>query len=211
MVITQSPARMLSESPNSTKGSARPASILSSARSVFASPPSSLASKLSPSCNLTRIERAPATTWLLVTMWPSLSTMKPEPTADIRWSGRIGGMRKSGMLPPKNRSMNSRNDPSGCPKKGLNRGMSWDLPRLAGALPRSVAMLTTAGATRSATSAKLAGAGRACAKPDAAVTIAAASAPGRTTRCRTRLSKRQRGIHCSLSRRFPRPGDSASA
>ncbi len=70
IAITQSPTRLLSESPNFTVGSGalRPArSSLSSARSVLGSVPTSSALKVESSLSVTVISSASAMTWLLVT------------------------------------------------------------------------------------------------------------------------------------------------
>ena len=61
IATTQSPTRALSESPNATYGKPL-ASTLISARSVFGSLPTSVASNLRPSCSVTVISSAPPAT-----------------------------------------------------------------------------------------------------------------------------------------------------
>ena len=57
------------------------ASTLSSATSVDGSLPTSVAFSVSSFEKRTSIEVAPSMTWKFVTMWPSLSSTKPEPSA----------------------------------------------------------------------------------------------------------------------------------
>ena len=60
-------------------------SMRSSARSICSSWAIGLAANSRPSLSTTRISSAPSMTWWLVTTWPSLLTMTPEPTP--RWGG----------------------------------------------------------------------------------------------------------------------------
>ena len=70
MAITQSPTRLLSESPNLTAGSGflLGGSTLSTARSTRLSEPISLALSWVSSRRMTVMSSAPWMTWLLVTM-----------------------------------------------------------------------------------------------------------------------------------------------
>ena len=79
---TQSPTFDFSLSPQVTKGSfLPPASIFRSARSVFSSRPTTVPGCRLLSCRITVILSALPTTWLLVTIRPLASMMKPEPSA----------------------------------------------------------------------------------------------------------------------------------
>ena len=104
-------------------------------------------------------------TWLLVTTWPSGSMMKPEPRARGFWPGSDGapGAPNGPGCPSKKRRKNSPKGESG--GTGIGRSSpgapSCDIKRIGDFC--TVAMLTTAGVTCSARSAKLAGAGRATA------------------------------------------------
>ena len=62
------------------------ASTLSRATSVDGSLPTSVAFRVSSFEKRTSIEVAPSMTWKFVTMWPSLSSTKPEPSA---WRGLL--------------------------------------------------------------------------------------------------------------------------
>ena len=79
IAITGSPIRILSESPNLTKGSGLSCFTRSTARSTLVSLPMTSALSLSPSPNTTVISLASPMTWLLVTTMPDGSTTKPEP------------------------------------------------------------------------------------------------------------------------------------
>jgi hypothetical protein len=65
--MIQSPTLSASESPHSTAGSSRLASILSNARSVCLSTPTTLASYCAPSVRVTLMPAASSMTWLFVT------------------------------------------------------------------------------------------------------------------------------------------------
>ena len=85
MAIAGSPGTRSLESA-SWSGLTPPSTLLastsSSAMSVEGSTPTTLAAIGSPSSvKRTETLRAPSTTWSLVTMWPSVSTTKPEPEA----------------------------------------------------------------------------------------------------------------------------------
>ncbi len=76
IAITQSPMRILSESPNFTAFSAFfVGSTLSTAMSVLVSVPTSSAFSLEPSAKLISISSASAMTWLLVTTMPCSASM----------------------------------------------------------------------------------------------------------------------------------------
>ena len=78
MATAISPCTIEEESPNSA--GVRPvASILMTARSVFSSMPSSVASYSVPSMTRTVMDCAPLTTWALVMMVPSSVIITPEP------------------------------------------------------------------------------------------------------------------------------------
>ena len=150
IAITQSPTRSASLSPKRTKGSLRSAFTFRSARSVFGSRPRISASSVSPSEKVTVTSSASSTTWLLVTTRPSGSITKPEPSDCTR--------RCCGWLPPWRSKNSSKYSSNGEP--GGNSGSGTALP------PDTVCaveMLTTAGVSFSARSAKLSGAERACA------------------------------------------------
>mmetsp|Transcript_46487 Transcript_46487/g.64595 ORF Transcript_46487/g.64595 Transcript_46487/m.64595 type:complete len:228 (-) Transcript_46487:96-779(-) len=153
IATTQSPTRSRSLSPNSTEGSCLPAgSILRTATSVFSSVPSSSALNSVSSCSRTVISSASAITWLLVTTMPAASMMKPEPS-DCARRGRSG----RGWLRSKNSSKKSLNgEPGGnCGMSGLRLESTVCV----------VAMLTTAGESWAARSAKLSGGAFASARP----------------------------------------------
>ena len=109
MAITQSPARVSSESPKAANGSASSDRTSSTARSVFGSRPTSAAGNRVPSFRVTIISSAPSMTWLFVTIRPAASTMNPEPIARARgmpvWAGENDCRRK-------NRRKNSSNEGS---------------------------------------------------------------------------------------------------
>src|SRR5258707_939607 len=135
---TQSPTRTCRSSPNSTVGSGLSLLILSSATSVSASLPISLASKLRPSGSLTVILCEFSMTWLLVTTSPPRSMMKPEP-AEI-------ALRGAGEPPWPYWLKKLRN---GAGRSSVATGPVTTV---------SAVMVTTAGLTRSTRSAKLKGA-----------------------------------------------------
>ena len=138
---TQSPTRASPSPPKESQGDGAPPPILSTARSVRASRPTTRASCRVPSCRVTVTSAASATTWSLVTMWPSPSTKKPEPTCT--WGFGMVGIRS------KNRSNGPMSNPGG-------RGS-----RAAAAVGLSTVTNTTAGWTRSARSANPVGDGAA--------------------------------------------------
>ena len=118
---TQSPTRDLSLSPKATAVSLWSACTCSTARSVRSSWPSSLAFSTVLSCSVTVISSAPLMTWLLVTMMPDGSTMKPDPSACILRGGAFG------LPPPCWRFMKSwKNFSNGEP--GGNAGTSGPWP-----------------------------------------------------------------------------------
>ena len=78
--ITHSPTLIFSESPTGRVGRFLP-SILMSARSVALSVPMMRAENSRLSLSVTVSSSAPSTTWLLVTMYPSLLMITPEPVA----------------------------------------------------------------------------------------------------------------------------------
>ena len=141
IATTQSPTRASPSSPKASQGADPPFSILSTARSVRASRPTTRASCRAPSCRVTVTSVASATTWSLVTMWPSPSTKKPEPTC-TRGSGRVG--------------IRSKNRSNGAMSSHGGRGS-----RAAAAVGFSTVTNTTAGWTRSARSANPVGDGAA--------------------------------------------------
>ena len=138
--MSQSPTRILSESPSGATLRSCLAFVLSNARSVSGSRPTISAWSSSPLSSTTTILSAPSTTWLFVTMYPSSEITKPEPVASERncRGGFLRGRR------PKNSSKMS----------GLRK-----------LLLRSVWMFTTAGdraSARSATESGLPGVGPGC-------------------------------------------------
>ena len=78
MAMLHSPMSRSDDVPSGATGRSR-ASMRSTARSFWSSSPTSVASYVVPSRSATVIVEAPATTWALVTMTPSLRTMNPEP------------------------------------------------------------------------------------------------------------------------------------
>ena len=68
IAITQSPMRILRESPSFTAVSGAVGSTFSTERSVLVSVPISFAFSLVPSEKIASISSAPSITWLLVTM-----------------------------------------------------------------------------------------------------------------------------------------------
>src|SRR5262245_576263 len=130
---TQSPTLILSESPRVADGKLLPPCSRSTARSVRLSTPASLALNFFPSAVTASISVARSTTWALVSTVPDGSTMTPEPRLRAG-SGRSG-------VSPKNRRKNSS-------PKNSSIGVR-PVPRV------TVLMLTTAGATVSATWEKL--------------------------------------------------------
>src|SRR5919202_3760640 len=86
IATTPSPTSTVLESANVSGCSAeRGASTLMTATSVDGSVPTTFALAVLPSENVTVIEVAPSTTCWLVTMWPSPSITKPEPSAVDSW------------------------------------------------------------------------------------------------------------------------------
>ena len=81
MATTNCPTCRRVESPRVT-GESRVAgaSTLSTARSLLVSLPTTVAVTVVPSEKTTEIALAPSTTWLLVTIWPWSSQMKPDPS-----------------------------------------------------------------------------------------------------------------------------------
>src|SRR5260370_4029838 len=100
---TQSPSVALLESPQLAAGSGVLTSILSSARSVTASRPTTCACNGVSSDNVTVICSALAITWLLVTISPDGSMMKPEPSEATRGPGAPGAP----LSPKKSRNISS--------------------------------------------------------------------------------------------------------
>jgi len=107
---TQSPTSTAALSPHTAAGSGVAGSTLMTATSVSSSAPISLAGNWVPSDRLTTIASALPTTWLLVTITPDGSMMKPEPapvTCSRRlrrrsrnWRCSSGGSRAKGSAPP---------------------------------------------------------------------------------------------------------------
>ena len=80
MATTNWPTRTASESPNGIGGApAGNDSTRMTPRSLSTSVPMVNAARRSPLGKTTSSRPAPATTWLLVTMWPWSSKMKPVP------------------------------------------------------------------------------------------------------------------------------------
>ncbi len=201
---TQSPTRDLSLSPNATAGSLRSVCTCSTARSVRSSWPISLALSTVLSCSVTVISSAPLITWLLVTMTPDGSMMKPDPSACILRGGALGSPPPP---PPCSRFMKSwknfsNGDPGGKagmpgpgPGLGPAPGPSSSSPSGWSAATVSVEeMLTTAGSSEAARSAKLSGAARAAAGAGGAISTAATvacSAPAWSMEAAIRQAKRE--------------------
>src|SRR5262245_40811522 len=133
MASTQSPTLIRSESPSVAEGNGPPPCSLSTARSVRRSTPATLALYFFPSAVTASISLARSTTCAFVSTVPAGSTMTPDPRL------RTGSCRSG--VSPKNRLKNS------SPKNSSIGVRPW--PRV------TVLMLTTAGATFSATCAKL--------------------------------------------------------
>ena len=97
IATTDWPGRTVVELPQASGWSfAAGTSTLITAMSVEASVPTSVAFVVVPSWKCTRIEVAPATTWSFVTMWPAVSTTKPDPSACACWlpPGVLNGLPK---------------------------------------------------------------------------------------------------------------------
>ena len=133
MASTQSPTFILSESPSVAEGKVPPPWRRSTARSVRLSTPTSLALYFLPSAVIASISLARSTTWALVSTVPDGSTITPEPRLRA-------GSGRSGVSPKKRRKNSS--------PKNSSIGVR-PAPRV------TVLMLTTAGATVSATWEKL--------------------------------------------------------
>ncbi len=157
IATTQSPTRASSESPNDTNGRATSAVTRSTARSVAGSRPTTVASNVRPSWNATSIASAPSMTWLLVTITPSGSMTKPEPSEDS-----VRG------APPRYSLKRSSGEPGG--NVGRPPATFW-----------LVRMFTTAGESRSERSAKPSISGR------CAAAGAPRAAPARRAAARTPL------------------------
>ena len=98
MATTASPTWSADESPNESGcSSLEGTSTWITARSVVASEPTSFASAVVPSANVTLIDVAPSTTWWFVTMSPFEPITKPEPWAVPE---PCCGMPKGPLLPP---------------------------------------------------------------------------------------------------------------
>ena len=160
IAITQSPTRILPESPKVTAGSGFLGSTLSRARSVFVSWPKTLSTlSLVPSVKLTMISSAPSITWLLVTTRPAGSMTKPEPS-ELTLRGRPPA--RSSLKKSSKNSSNGRAFGTGPAGRALGRPLSVWL----------VEMLTTASCRPSATSATESG-------PRAKLGVASSGAPAR--------------------------------
>ena len=150
IAITQSPMRILSESPNLTAFSFfLVGSTLSTAMSVLVSVPTSSAVSFEPSEKFTSISSASAITWLLVTTMPfSASSTKPEPSDCTFCCGPLFSPWRS----LKNSSKKSwKGEPSGA--LGIGTVFSPSVPLMF----CEVEMLTTASSRPSAKSATEAG------------------------------------------------------
>src|SRR5579864_5286326 len=139
---TQSPTRTLFESPQAAAGSGFLVSILSSARSVTGSRPTTWAFSAVLSDSVTVICCAFAMTWLFVTMSPEGSTMNPDP------SEATGVPEAPG--PPFSPTKSRKTSSSVLPAEFC--GLPGAAPAGSGAA--SVEMLTTVPTTRPARSAK---------------------------------------------------------
>src|SRR5690349_16713402 len=95
---THSPTRESSLSPNGA-GVRLGASILSTARSVPGSVPTTLAGNSRRSSSRTVTWSEPSTTWSLVRMYPSFETMKPEPALSWKSGPCCGGRGKNCSKP----------------------------------------------------------------------------------------------------------------
>ncbi len=139
IAITQSPTRILSESPNFTALSGLSGFTRKTAMSVLVSRPMISALSLEPSGKLAKISSASAITWLLVMTMPDASMTKPEPSDDTR----------RGVLPSPRRLKNS--------SKNSSNGEPGGTCGTCACLPEStvceVEMLTTASTTFSTVSA----------------------------------------------------------
>src|SRR5438034_4951320 len=117
MAMTQSPTWRSVDLPKGTTGNGCLTLILIRAISVFSSEPTTLASYSSLSERRTVILSASPTTWLLVMMYPSSLTMKPEPRLRC-WPG-------GGRSPKKRRKNSSKGSspPNGFgPGPGMGKG-----------------------------------------------------------------------------------------
>src|SRR5262249_53042174 len=162
IATTQSPTLRPSESPSLAVGRLVPASIFSTARSVFGSRPITLALNSRPSFDVTVISFAFSTTWLLVRTTPSLRITKPEPEPCWVNPPPRGGLGR--RKPPKGPS--SSPNPSGGKPNGR--------PFSAAFTTDTTLMWTTAG---EASAARGANDGGAC--PPARVAVGASGAVAR--------------------------------
>src|SRR5437879_9043603 len=114
--------------------------MLTTARSFFGSVPTILALNSRLSGSVTVSSLAPSTTWLLVMMYPSGDTITPEPIPPLR--GSRGGIGPSGPNGPNGPKGDRKNSSIG--SRSIRSGLRATLD----------VMLTTAGVTALATSAK---------------------------------------------------------
>ena len=153
IAITQSPGRILSESPKGTAFSGRSAVgfTRSRARSIFESLPMISAFSLVPSLRMTWMSLASPMTWLFVTTMPEASMMKPEPSEfDLRVGPRGLSSSPFGTPWPRRLKNSSKRSSKGvpCGSCGMVRP-----PRLLASTVVEAEMFTTASVTLSARSA----------------------------------------------------------
>ncbi len=155
MAMTQSPGRILSESPNGTAFSVRSAGGFTrrTARSIFESLPTISAFSLVPSCRMTWMSLASPMTWLFVTTRPAESMMKPEPSEfDLRcWRG------PSLSPPPPPRPPRRLKNSSNRSSNGVPGGTCGPARPARASTVVDAEMFTTASVTCSARSAREAG------------------------------------------------------
>src|SRR5574341_98206 len=185
MAMAHSPIRILPESPNVATGRSSGASILITARSVLESLPMTVAENFRLSARRTSIWSACSITWLLVKMYPRLSTSTPDPRLRRSRCGRSPKKRSKKSSPKK-----SRNGP-GKGGAGEERRPSWGRGRWV------VAVLTTAGFTDWATWTKASCSAWRTSRPSCA---AAGADIGAGTRNSTRT--RPMGAHPDLKARL---------
>ena len=169
---TQSPTREASESPNASAGSGLSDFTFSNAMSTRSSRPMSVAFSEVLSCRVTVISSAPSITWLLVTMMPDGSMMKPEPRLCMRRSGAGWlGLPWPPWPPWPPGRLRSRKSLKNCSngEPGGNIGKSGPGPPARAVIVVDDDTLTTPGSSFAARSAKLSGAGRAAAGVGASI------------------------------------------
>src|SRR5829696_285629 len=158
IATTQSPGRILSDSPNFTCLRGLSGFTRRTARSIFESLPTISALRREPPEKMTLMSFASPMTWLLVTTMPDGSMTKPEPSEfERRWRGLSPPCPPGPPWPPWPRRLKNSSNRSSNGVPGGSCGSAR--PRASTVVEAE--MLTTAGMISSARSAKDSGAARA--------------------------------------------------